>query len=145
MNEPIRANADHSPAMASAALILGMISIIMIATGFSVVLGSIGIIMALLSRGAGPMAAKAKTGFLTSFIGLIGGLIVITISFYSIFSDGWEQGITRLNSLYQTYVNEGTLDSSDVDQVFSKDTGDGTADQKTAISISWTDGKEMDL
>lgn len=67
---------------ANVSLILGICSLILLCTGvFSIVLGALGILFAVLSRKTGKMISSAKTGFVLSLIGLLSGLF-LTISLY---------------------------------------------------------------
>ncbi len=118
MNETVQTPAGSSSRMETAALILGIFSIIMMATGFSLVIGSVGVILALLSRGSGRLSGKAKGGLITSLIGIIGGILVTAVVFLTLFQGDLNQTLERLDSLYQTYIDEGTINSSDIDRIF---------------------------
>lgn len=144
MNRPVQTARDHSPGMASASLILGLFSVIMIATGFSFIIGSIGIILALMSRGRGPLTGKARTGLITSVVGIAGGIIVTLVAFFSLFSGDWNQAINRLDYLYETYMNEGTLNPSDIDRALTDQPTNGNANDQTALVISYISGEEVD-
>lgn len=119
MNNTVQTTSDHSPGMASASLILGLFSIIMVATGFSFIIGSVGIILALMSRGRGPLIGKARTGLITSLVGIVGGIAVTLIAFFSLFSGNLQQTLDRMDSLYETFINEGTLDQTDIDKLLT--------------------------
>lgn len=143
MNEPVQTTPDHSPGLASASLILGLFSLIMIATGFSFIIGSVGIILALMSRGRGPLIGKARTGLITSIFGVAGGIIVTTIAFFSLFSGNLEQTLDRMDYLYETYINEGTLDQTDIDKVITDHTDAGNANGQTALGLICTFKEEV--
>ncbi len=121
--------------MASASLILGMLSLIMILTGFSVIIGSVGIILALLSRVSGPLAGKAKAGLAASLIGILGGIAVLWFTFSTLFSGNLNQAMDRLDSLYQTYITEGSLDPADIQQIFSEDETQAPSADQTALAL----------
>lgn len=143
MNEPVHAASDHSPGMARASMLLGVFSLIMIATGFSIIIGSVGIILAVLSRGRGPLAGQAKTGLVTSLVGIIGGIAVTVIALYSLFSGNLSETLNRLDSLYETYINEGTLNPSDVDRALLRPGKDTGSPEKTALTVVLPDGEEV--
>lgn len=143
MNETVPTTPDHSPGLASASMILGLFSLIMIATGFSFIIGSVGIILALMSRGRGPLTGKAKTGLVTSIFGIAGGIIVTLMAFFSIFSGSLEQTLDRMDYLYETYINEGTLDQTDIDKAITDHTDAGNANGQTALVYTCTLGEEV--
>ncbi len=66
-----------SPAMATAALVLGICSILFSLTGLGLILGAIGIVLALLSRGKGQMNTSAKVGLGLSAGGAVLGVIIM--------------------------------------------------------------------
>ncbi|MDO4491646.1 MAG: hypothetical protein Q4B85_11320 [Lachnospiraceae bacterium] len=135
---------EYSPAMASASLALGLFSVILIATGFSVITGSLGLILALLSRGAGPLSQKAKTGLFTSLVGILGGIVITGMALFAIFSGDWRETLNRLETLYETYITTGTLDPSDVDRVLNDDSSLEIQSDKTALRISFFTEEETD-
>lgn len=141
MNESVPPSSRRSSGMETASLIIGIFSLIMIATGSSVIIGSIGIILALLSRGADVLSGKAKAGLCTSLIGIIGGIAVTLFAFSSLFSGDWTQAYNRINSLYQTYITDGSLNPADLDHILQDDTA---ADQ-TALVMDLTEEEEGNL
>ena len=143
MNEPVHTVSDYSPGMARASMFLGVFSLIMIATGFSFIIGSVGIILAVLSRGRGPLPGQAKTGLITSAFGIIGGIIVTVTAFLSLFSGNLSETLSRLDSLYETYVNQGTLNPSDIDRALSRPGKDSGSPEKTALTVVLPDGEEV--
>lgn len=145
-------------------MFLGLFSLIMIATGFSIIIGSVGVILALLSRGAGHLSGRSKAGFITSLIGLIGGIAVTVVTYVTLFSGNPDQVMERLNTLYQTYINQGTLDSNDVNRIFTDDTDHaanpaeqgteppadaavyfGAGSDQTALAVTLSDGEVLYL
>ena len=61
---------DSSPGMGTAALVLGICSMILLITGLSFIAGALGILFALLSRGSGRMKSLPKVGLMLSITGL---------------------------------------------------------------------------
>lgn len=72
-------NSTRSEGMATAALVLGIISVLLICCGGSIVLGALGIMFALLSRGAGTMNTKARVGMGLSIGSMIISIILIVV------------------------------------------------------------------
>lgn len=67
---PQYSSSSNSNSMSTAAMVLGICSIVFICCGGSIILGTVGIILALLSRGSGTMDGRAKTGLILSIVGL---------------------------------------------------------------------------
>lgn len=99
--------------MSKASQVLGIFSVVLIATGLSIVTGSVGMILALLSRGNGQLDYKAKTGLITSGIGIVGGILVTFIALNSLFQGDWSHPINKVNTLYETYMNDMGLSEGD--------------------------------
>lgn len=97
-----------------------------------------------MSRGRGPLTGKARTGLITSVVGIAGGIIVTLVAFFSLFSGDWNQAINRLDYLYETYMNEGTLNPSDIDRALTDQPTNGNANDQTALVISYISGEEVD-
>lgn len=69
---------------ANASLILGICSLVLLCTGiFSIPLGALGILFAVLSRRAGKMNPGAKTGCILSLAGLLSGLFITLFAYFS--------------------------------------------------------------
>lgn len=137
MQEPVRKIQDPASGLSSTAMILGILSIIMIVTGFSFIIGSMGIILALLSRGRGRFSTQAMTGLITSAIGVVGGILITLVAFFTIYSGNLDEAIDRLNSLYETYITQGTLNGSDIDRILDDSQEQQLSDSKTAcVSFS---------
>lgn len=68
--------------MAMASLILGILSVLLCCCGgFGIILGAIGIVLAILSRGREPMETSAKAGLGLSIGGIVLGIIVLAMAF----------------------------------------------------------------
>ncbi|MCQ2500541.1 MAG: hypothetical protein MJ117_04230 [Lachnospiraceae bacterium] len=145
MQEPVRNVQDPAAGLATGSMILGLFSVIMIATGFSFIIGSAGIILALLSRGSGNFSTKAKSGLVTSVIGVLGGIAVTVFAFVTIFSGDFSQALERLDSLYETYITQGTLDQTDLDRVLEDDKDQQPLDNKAACLIFPVYEEEADV
>jgi len=82
--------------MSTAAMVLGICSIVFICCGGSIILGTVGIILALLSRGSGTMDGRAKTGLILSIVGLslcivIWGAYFIWFIATGLFDQAWDE------------------------------------------------------
>ena len=82
--------------MSTAALVLGICSIVFICCGGSTITGALGIILALLSRGGGIMDGRAKSGMILSIIGLslfivIWGGYFIWFTATGLFDKAWKE------------------------------------------------------
>ena len=75
--QPRRYKEPGSSGMAMASVILGICSFIFMLSGLSPVLGGLGILLALLSRGCGKLSSTAKAGLIASCCGLIIGTFVL--------------------------------------------------------------------
>lgn len=77
-----------SNGMALASLILGILSIVMCCCGgFGVILGAVGIVLAILSRGREPMETNAKAGLCLSIGGIVLGIVVLVLAFVTMSSN----------------------------------------------------------
>lgn len=104
-------NPQPANGMATAALVLGICSLVFFCCG-GFLLGALGIILALLSRGTGRMSTTAKTGFGLSIAALVIGIIAYTAYFSWIFTSGTFQ---RTLEEYQPYYfnSEDTYEYDD--------------------------------
>ncbi len=90
--------------MALASLLLGILSLVLCCCGgFGVILGAVGIVLAILSRGSEPMETSAKVGLGLSIGGIVLGILVLIISFAFV---GSEQFRNEMNQNgYGNYEN----------------------------------------
>lgn len=70
--------------MSNISFFMGMASLVLLFFGFAIPFAALGLILSLLSRGAGKMLPRAKTGFVMSVIGLAIGLAITISSVYLI-------------------------------------------------------------
>lgn len=81
----------HAPQknnMALASLIVGVLSILLCCCGgFGVILGAVGVVLAILSRGREPMENNAKIGLGLSIGGIVLGIAVLIMAFAMVGSD----------------------------------------------------------
>ncbi len=71
--------------MAMASLVLGIVSVLLCCCGgFGIILGAIGIVLAILSRGREPMETSAKVGIGLSIGGIVLSIIVLVMAFAAI-------------------------------------------------------------
>ena len=98
-----------SSGMATAALILGICSLLFICCGLSPLVGGVGIVIALLSRGNGKMESSAQIGLGLSIGGIVIGILSWTMlliySFQSV-------GQTDLNNFFDDPYMEDFFDDS---------------------------------
>ena len=82
-------DSNKKPALATASLILGIVSLFpFFFGGTTVICGALGITFALLSRGALNLSKTAKTGLILSIIGTLLSIGIIIFTYYMIFSSG---------------------------------------------------------
>ena len=74
----------QSNGLATASLVLGICSFIFICCGGSFIFGALGIILALLSRGASDISGNAKAGLILSIVGLVLSVILYIFMFASV-------------------------------------------------------------
>lgn len=80
-NNPPRRSAGGP--MVTAALVMGILSVVLMCCGLSYVFGALGIIFALLSRKDGPMDSQAKIGLGLSIAGSVIGTVIVIFAFAS--------------------------------------------------------------
>lgn len=82
--------------MALASLILGILSVVMCCCGgFGVILGAVGIVLAILSRGREPMETNAKAGLFLSIGGIVLGIVVLILAFAMVGSNELQSELYR--------------------------------------------------
>lgn len=80
--QPYRAPKKNNNNMALASLIVGVLSILLCCCGgFGIILGAVGIVLAILSRGREPMETSAKVGCGLSIGGIVLGIVVLIMAF----------------------------------------------------------------
>ncbi len=110
--EPLPQPVPQRNGLASASLTLGICSIIFSFLGISFILGAIGIVLALLSRGAENMAAKARTGLVTSVIGVILSVTILIASFtYLVQTDQMQNMLDDYRYYYENEISAPDADS----------------------------------
>ncbi|MCH1981028.1 DUF4190 domain-containing protein [Ruminococcus sp. OA3] len=101
--------ASSSP-LSTASLVLGICSLVLICCGGSFILGALGIIFAILSRGRTPMNGTAKAGLALSIIGIVLSITVYTFYIVSFVSSGEFDNVLRG---YEYYYHNGEDDYYD--------------------------------
>lgn len=105
---------EKSPtdALSTAAFILGILAIIsafMMTVYFPFILGSISIILALLSKGyKNKMVNKAVVGIVCSIVGIVLNIFIIGKSIYFVFTN--EQAFAYFDSMYEEMYGESFSD-----------------------------------
>ncbi len=100
--------------MALASLLLGIMSIVLCCCGgFGVILGAVGIVLAILSRGSEPMETNAKVGIGLSIGGIVLGILILIMSFAAMGSDQFRNEMNRNGygnyESYRHYFEHGGL------------------------------------
>lgn len=90
---------------ATAALIMGILSLTMTFSGLSFILAPLGILFAVLSRKEEPMESPAKIGMGLSVAGLILGFIMVIIATFSLIQFT-TNGTLQNNETYQEFYEE---------------------------------------
>lgn len=101
--------ASSSP-LSTASLVLGICSLVLICCGGSFILGALGIIFAILSRGRTPMNGTAKAGLALSIIGIVLSITVYTFYIVSFVSSGEFDNVLQG---YEYYYHNGEDDYYD--------------------------------
>ena len=108
-NAPQRYTPKNNNGMAMASLILGILSIVMCCCcGFGIILGAIGIVLAILSRGREPMETSAKAGFCLSIGGIVLGIAVLILAFAMVSNNGldlYRRGLKNYED-YDYYLDD---------------------------------------
>lgn len=100
--------------MATAALVLGICSLVFICCGGSFVFGALGIILALLSRGASEMHGNAKAGLILSIIGFTASIVIFIFTFIALLSSN---EFTDIMEDYQYFYENGDeYDNYEIDE-----------------------------
>lgn len=97
-----------SQALATASMILGVCSFLFMLSGGFLLFGSLGILLAILSRGSGKMSTAAKAGLGASIAGiLIGTAVVVTLFSSVIQSDNLDHYLEDFEDYYEYYLDDG--------------------------------------
>lgn len=100
-------NSTRSEGMATAALVLGIISVLLICCGGSIVLGALGIMFALLSRGADTMNTKARVGMGLSIGSMvISVVLIVVIVLFVVRSDYVDDFMEEFYYNYEEYLDD---------------------------------------
>ncbi len=101
---------NTSNGLSVAALILSIIGVLTMLFGGSVVLGSLAILLALLSRGSGRMSGQAKAAVGISIVSIVLGILILVGAFIYVFTSSDAQ------EMYRDYLNyyEDQLDDDDL-------------------------------
>lgn len=100
--------------MALASLIVGILSILLCCCGgFGVILGAVGVVLAILSRGREPMENTAKIGLGLSIGGIVLGIVVLIMAFAMVGSDEFRSEMYRngygTHEDYSHYFDHGGM------------------------------------
>lgn len=92
-----------SNALAAASMVMAICSFLFMLNMGSLFFGSLGVLFALLSRGAGRMNGTAKAGMAGCIVGMIVGICLYAFTIFHMFGNG---GTNLLEQYYQQYVQE---------------------------------------
>lgn len=93
-----------SPALAAASMVMAICSFLFLLNMGSLFFGSLGVLFALLSRGAGRMSGTAKAGMTGCIIGMIVGICIIYA--FMIFNMIGNGNTNLLERYYNQYMQE---------------------------------------
>lgn len=115
----------QSDGLATASLVLGICSLIFICCGASFVVGALGIILALLSRGSSRISGNAKAGFILSLIGLILSIVIYGVMFFSMIVSGELEDMIEDYQYYYDYGNDFDTDDTYINDLLEQYQNDG--------------------
>lgn len=98
--------------MVTAALVMGILSLLLTCCGLSYVFGALGIIFALLSRKNGPMDPQAKIGMGLSIAGSVLGIVIIAVALLQDPSY-YMNALKEYQQFYNEYENDDNYDDHD--------------------------------
>lgn len=106
---------NTSNGLSVAALILSIIGVLTMLFGGSVVLGSLAILLALLSRGSGRMSGQAKAAVGISIVSIVLGILFLVGACIYVFTSSDAQ------EMYRDYLNyyEDQLDNDDLHDYYN--------------------------
>ena len=114
---------NTSNGMSTAALALSIAGLLTMCCGGSVILGSLAILFALLSRGSEPMNSQAKAAVGISIAGVVLGMAAIIGSFIYVFTNPEANSIYRdyIQYYYDEFDDTDPYDDYDYDDDFDED------------------------
>ena len=98
--------------MVTAALVMGILSLLLTCCGLSYVFGALGIIFALLSRKNGPMDPQAKIGMGLSIAGSVLGIVIIAVALLQDPSY-YMTALKEYQQFYNEYENDDDYEDHD--------------------------------
>ena len=114
---------NTSNGMSTAALALSIAGLLTMCCGGSVILGSLAILFALLSRGSEPMNSQAKAAVGISIAGVVLGMAAIIGSLFYVFTNPDANSIYRdyIQYYYDEFDDTDPYDGYDYDEDFDED------------------------
>ncbi len=136
------ANERRSNPMATAAVVLGILSIVLSSTFYiAIPCGAIAVICAILSRDNHPMANRGKIGILLGTAGLVVSVILTANTVRYVF--GTSEGRSLLQSYYQYYTGDSTFDVQEIlDEYFP--VSDGSENPEETSEAEETPAEDSD-
>ena len=108
MNPYPEQNRCGSSSLALASMVLGVVSAALFMTGFSIFIGALAILFALLSRGSGPLLSRAAAGLVTGIIGITLEIAVLAVSLIFMSTEDLQEYKQQLQEIYQEYSTESS-------------------------------------
>lgn len=108
--QPRQYREPGSSGMAAASVVLGVCSFVLMLSGLSPLLGGLGILLALLSRGSGTLSGTGKAGLIASAAGLVIGTGVMVFVIITALNSSV---IQQYNELFQEYYEDDYGDYED--------------------------------
>lgn len=108
-NPYARPQAQQRPAnpFATAAMVMGIVSLVVTCCGGSFIFGALGIIFAMLSRKEKKLETQAKTGLILSIIGSVAGIALIIASFVMMQTPEYQDIMEEYQRFYNEYEEDG--------------------------------------
>lgn len=92
---------------ATAAMVMGIVSLVVTCCGGSFIFGALGIIFAMLSRKEKKLETQAKTGLILSIIGSVAGIALIIASFVMMQTPEYQDIMEEYQRFYNEYEEDG--------------------------------------
>ena len=132
----IKTDIPPSPRMQIFSMVLGIMSLTMIITGFGLPIGALGLIVALLSRGTGPVVGRAKAGMIMSIVSMcISGLLLL-VTIVMLATGAMADYADQIRAILQNYSDDES-DQQYMDDIVKLLTGSSEKPSGTADAGAW--------
>ena len=117
---------NNSNGMSTAALVLSIIGLLTMVLGGSIIFGSLAIVLALLSRGAGRMSGQARAGLGISIAGIIISVVIlVSLVTLTLNSDTFQDTLKDYVQYYEDQYSDDSDSFYDYDLPDSSKEDDG--------------------